>query len=352
MTTVKLTIDGREVEVPQGSTVLQAARKIGIDVPTLCYDERLTPHGGCRMCIVEVEQMPNKLVSSCSTPATEGMVVHTETEKIVEARREILNLLLSDHPLDCLTCEKNGDCKLQEYCYRYDVKESTFTGEMSQYEKDISSPFFERDANKCILCHRCVRVCHELMGVGAISVAQRGFKAHVTPAFDVSMEESPCVSCGNCVAVCPVGALKPKSEIKFRSWEVEKVKTTCSYCGVGCQLNLLVKGDKVVGVEPFEGSGPNNGMLCVKGRFGYNFINHQDRLKKPMIKKDGLFVESEWDEALDLVANKINEIKGGYGADAIAGLASARCTNEENYLMQKLMRGVIGTDNIDHCARL
>lgn len=347
---VKVKINGNEVEINEGSTVLEACRLLKIDIPTLCHDDRLKPDGACRLCVVEVEGA-RSLMTSCSTPVSEGMVISTESKKVANARRDILDLLLANHPLDCLTCDKSGECKLQDYCYRYDIKETSYKGDVKSYPKDESNEFYISDQDKCILCGKCVRVCGQLQCTGAIGFANRGFKTHVATPFENGLSNSVCVSCGNCVAVCPVGALTPKKKEKYRQWEVEKVKTTCSYCGVGCQVELLVKGDKVVGVEPFNGE-PNRGLLCVKGRFAYNFINHKDRLKTPLIRKEGKFVEASWNEALNLITERLSNIKSEYGADKIAGLTSARCTNEDNYIMQKFMRGVIGTNNIDHCARL
>lgn len=346
----KVKIDGVELEVKEGVTILEAARLLNRDIPTLCHDDRLKAHGACRICVVEVEGA-RSLLASCSTPVQDGMVVYTESPKVIEARKMVLELLISNHPLDCLTCEKAGDCKLQDYCYRYDIKEDKYGGEKKEYEVDYSNEFYISDQNKCILCGKCVRVCNELQCTGAIGFAKRGFNTHIAVPFDRKLEQSDCVSCGNCVAACPVGALMVKKREKYRAWEVKKVRTTCSYCGVGCQMQLLVKDNKVVGVEPFNQE-PNKGLMCVKGRFAYNFINHKDRLKKPLIKKDGKFVEVEWNEALDYVASRLSQIKGKYGSDSIAGLASARCTNEDNYVFQKFMRAVIGTNNIDHCARL
>lgn len=343
-------INGQSVQEEEGTTILQAAQKYGMNIPTFCYDQRLVPHGACRICVVEVEGMKN-LVSACSTPIHKDMVIHTHSEKVIETRREILTLLISNHPLDCLTCEKSGACKLQDYCYEYDVKEDIYGGEKHQFPIDDTNPFFYNDQNKCILCGKCVRVCNELQCSGAMAHTERGFKTHVGTPFEMGLAYSNCVSCGNCVSVCPVGALMPKSKEKFRHWEIKKVRTTCSYCGVGCQIHLLVKGNKVVGVEPAEGQ-PNEGLLCVKGKFGYNFINHPDRLKTPLIRKNGRLMKATWKEAYDLICSKIHEVKENWGPDALAGLTSARCTNEENYLFQKLFRGVIGTNNIDHCARL
>lgn len=348
---VSMTIDGIHVSVPEGTTVLEASRLLGIDIPTLCNDDRLVAHGACRMCVVEIEKA-RTLMASCSIPASQGMVVYTESERVVNARKEILELMVANHPLDCLTCEKSGDCKLQDYCYRYDVKGGKYSGDKKQYTPDMSNEFYVSDQNKCILCGKCVRVCNELQCTGAIGFAKRGFKTHVATPFEEGLSSSECVSCGNCVAACPVGALTPKKNTKYRQWEVKRVRTTCSYCGVGCQMDLLVKGDRVLGVEPCNEGGPNNGLLCVKGRFAYNFINHPQRLKKPLIKRNGKFEETSWDEALDFVASRLKDIKEKYGSDSIAGLSSARCTNEDNYIMQKFMRGVIGTNNIDHCARL
>jgi formate dehydrogenase major subunit len=347
---ISLTINGQKATVKKGTTILEAARSIGIDIPTLCNDPRITPHGSCRMCVVEIEGS-NKLATSCSTPAGDGMAILTETKKTTEARKTVLDLLLSNHPLDCLTCEKAGDCDLQDLCYKYDIKESSFAGEKLTGEIDRSNPFYDRDPNKCILCGKCVYVCAQLQCMSAIGFSQRGFQTHIAIPFEQELDESLCVSCGNCVSVCPTGALAPKKKEKFRYWETDSVRTTCSYCGVGCQMDLLVKDNKVVEVKPAMGK-PNEGLLCVKGKFAYNFVNHEDRLKSPLLKKDGKFEEITWEEAYNVIADKINDTKKNFGPDAIAGLSSARCTTEENYLMQKLMRAVVGTNNIDHCARL
>ncbi len=345
MITVK--INGKSLQFEKPDTILTISRNIGIDIPTLCNDHRLVPHGACRLCVVEVSGAKN-FPASCSTMITNGMEIYTHSEKIIEARRAILDLILANHTQDCLTCEKAGDCKLQNYCYEYNVKRTTYNGAVRRVETDDTNKFYDVDPEKCILCGKCERVCSELQCNDAISFRDRGFLSCVTRFSDFTDD---CVSCGNCVSICPVGALAPKKKIPFRKWEVKSVKTTCVYCGVGCQINLNVKDNKIVGIDPvFEL--PNDGLLCVKGKFAYDFVNHPDRLTKPLVKENGTFKEISWEEAYKLIVDKITEVKVKYGADALAGLSSARCTNEENYLFQKLFRAVISTNNVDHCARL
>lgn len=347
---INLKINGFPVQVENSATILEAANKLGIDIPTFCHDPRLRPDGACRICTVEVEGSP-KLPTACTTPVMEGMSIWTESPSVVEARKEILQLLLSKHPLDCLTCENAGNCKLQDLCYKYDIKEPAYTAPTTSYPIDDSNPFYYYEADKCISCGRCVRVCNELQNTNAISMIERGSATRVSPPFEMPLGESECVSCGNCVSVCPVGALMPKAKEKFRYWETQKVTTTCAYCGVGCQMNLLIKDNKVVEVEPAMGPS-NEGLLCVKGKFAYNFVNHPDRLKTPLIRRNGKLEEATWEEAFEVVVNKIKDTKEEFGPDAIAAFSSARGLNEENYLMTKLMRAVIGTNNVDHCARL
>ena len=347
---IELRINDQIYKVDNDTTVLQACRDHGIEIPTLCHDERLAPYAACRMCLVEVKGSKN-LVTSCTKKVKEGMEVYTKNPKVMGARKDVLDLILSNHPMECLTCDKSGTCKLQDYAYEYGLADGTYKGDMRDKKIDSSNHFYYYEPNKCILCGLCVRVCDELQGTNAIGMENRGFDTIVATPFNQGLEKSKCVSCGNCVSVCPVGALIPKSKEKFRHWETNKVRTTCSYCGVGCQMDLLVKGNKVVGVEPAFDTF-NKGLLCVKGKFGYKFISHPDRLKTPLIKKDGEFVEATWDEAYRLIVSKIKKIKDENGPEAFAGLSSARCTNEENYLFQKLLRAVIGTNNVDHCARL
>ena len=351
MAGVTLTINGIETTVPNGTTILQAAEKLGFFIPTLCYDPELTRPGYCRICVVEVENV-NSLPVSCATAVKDGMVVHTDSPAVIEARKTILELLLANHPEDCLTCGRTGDCRLQDYAYMYGVQRTGFTGEKRAYAIENENPFIVRDMNKCILCGKCIRMCAEIQGDNVIDFAYQGFHTKVATVNDTPLSESNCVFCGNCVSVCPVGALQEKGlRAAARAWEVEKVKTICPYCGTGCSLELNVKNNRVVGVTSST-EGGNGRALCVKGRFGYGFIHHPDRLKKPLVKKGGQFVESTWEEAIGLVAEKMGAIKREHGGDALAVLGSARCTTEDNYMLQKLTRVAFGTNNIDHCARL
>ncbi len=346
---VTVTINGQKVEVAPETTVLEAAEKIGVKIPTFCHDPRLKPHGSCRICVVEVKGGGN-LPTACVTPVWEGMEVETESHDVVVARKEILDLILADHPLECLTCERAGSCTLQDLCYQYEIEETSFDGERTNYPIDESNDFYYSDQNKCIKCGKCVMVCDQLQQTNAIGFIGRGFETHVGTPFELGLEHSTCVSCGNCVSVCPVDSLGPKKKVKYRSWEVDKVRTTCSYCGVGCQMDLLVKDNRVVEVQPAEGV--NNRMLCVKGKFAFDFLSHPDRLKKPLVRKNGRLQEATWDEAYDVITGKIKEIKEAHGPSVFAGLTSARVSTEDNYMMQKFMRAAIGTNSVDHCARL
>ncbi|CFY10127.1 Molybdopterin oxidoreductase [Syntrophomonas zehnderi OL-4] len=352
---LNLTINGQAIQVPRGTMLLDACQMAGADVPTFCYDPQLHLAGSCRMCVVEVQGRHN-LQASCVTPCVDNMVVDTESPATVEARKIILELLLARHNINCHVCEKTGECKLQDYCYRYGVDDSRFAGEKGHFTSEDPNPFIERDYDKCIMCTRCVRACDEITGAQAISVKDRGHHAKISTVFDGKLADSTCVFCGQCIMVCPVGALSSKVSMnKGRAYQCEKVLTTCTYCGTGCTLELNVKDNQVVGVSSNRDpvySPVNQGALCVKGRFGWDFIHSEDRLTTPLIKENGQFRAASWEEALDLAASKLKSIKTEYGPDSIALFSSARVTNEENYLAQKMMRAAIGTNNVDHCARL
>jgi predicted molibdopterin-dependent oxidoreductase YjgC len=354
MATVNLTIDGQKITARQGQTVLEAATAVGIKVPTLCHHPALEPIGACRVCLIEISKH-QPLYPACTYKVTEGLVVETHSARVEEARRFVLELLLSDHPLDCMTCERAGNCELQDLAYEYGIKESRFPGVQHAYVLDSANPFYERDYNKCILCRRCVRACNEINGVEALSVIGRGFNSKIGTAFDGTMQESPCEFCGMCVEVCPTGALHPRlGQRQGRTWEVEKVATTCPYCGMGCQFYLDIKEGRIVGVSSKWDAPANHGWTCVKGRYGWDFTQHPDRLTRPLVRREkgGELQEAEWDEALDLVAARFREIKEAHGGSAFGALASAKCTNEENFAMQKFARAVMGTNSVDHCARL
>ena len=351
---VSLTIDSVEVMVPQGTTILEAAIRAGIDIPHLCHDPALglPPTSSCRLCLVEVEGAKS-LVASCSYEAGKGMVVRTNTEKLHQARRFMMELLLSNHPHDCLTCDRAGDCELQRYAYQLGVKEPSFRGEPVSLEPVQDGPAIVYDRSKCILCGRCVEVCHQVEVRGAIDYWGRGFDTRISLPPGQSREESTCAECGNCLDVCPTGALAyTGARGTGRTWEYQQVPTICPYCGCGCTIVLNIRDHRLVQITGQPDLGINKGLLCVKGRFGLDFIGHKERLSEPLIRKNGRLLPATWEEALNLVAERLSEIKERFGSDAIGGFASAKCTNEENYLMQKFIRAVIGTHNIDHCARL
>ncbi len=348
----KIRINGREVNIIPGDTILDVANKNGIDIPTMCFLKRANPTGACRICVVEVEGYRN-LVPSCATEAKAGMVIHTESEKVVSARKMIIELMLSDGWHDCLICEQSGACKLQDLAYRYRIGMPRFERQKKHFVYDTSHPLIVRDFSKCVLCGRCVQACNEIQVNNVLSVANRGSDSTIVASFNKPLGSSECVACGECVQACPVGALIEKKPIgKARNWETKKIRTTCPYCGVGCQMYLHVKNNKIIKVTGVEDARPNEGNLCVKGRFGYDFVSHPERLKKPLIKqKDGSFKEVSWREALSEAAERLKKIKDTYGPDAIAGIGSSRASNEDNYSMMKFMRSVIGTNNIDNCAR-
>ncbi|MDB1590123.1 formate dehydrogenase subunit alpha [Enterococcus faecalis] len=353
--TVTLSIDNQEVTVPKGTTILEAAKTLGVEIPTFCHLKELAPDGSCRMCVVEVEGgRRGGLTTACTAHCQEDMVVSTHSEKVADSRRFMLDLLLSNHKLECFSCGKNGDCQLQQYALDYGIDATSFTEgkRMPCHQEDTSNPFFSYDPEKCIMCRRCARVCQLRQGRDVLSIANRGFETKMMPSYGQPFDQSICESCGNCVSSCPTGALTAKDTKEYRKWETQKIPTTCPHCGTGCQMNLLVKNNRLVGVEPLDGPA-NKNLLCVKGKFAsYKFVGSGDRLTEPLIKRNGIFEPASWEEALALVSLKFNEIKAENGADALAGFSCSRATNEDNYVFQKMVRAAFGTNNVDNCARV
>ena len=372
-----INIDGQDFSFTPDETILQVASRNGIYIPTLCYLKRASPTGACRICLVEVEKARN-LIASCAAPAAPKMVVKTESKRVNKARRSNLELLLASGFHNCLVqemdadawtdfqlkgmdlyehkdiCPVYGECRLQELAVRYQVRTGHFTPTATRHAIEDINPLIIRDFSLCILCGRCIQACNEIQVNNAISFGYRGSDSKIVAKGDVALKDSDCVFCGECVQACPVGALVPKQNFPgdHLPGGAKKVRTTCSYCGVGCQLYLHIKDNRVIRVTGVEDVAPNYGSLCVKGRFGNDFIDDPDRLKTPLIRENGEFREASWDEALNLVAKNLSRIKKESGPDSIGVLTSARITNEENYLAQKFARAVIGTNNIDHCARL
>jgi len=369
-------INGQESPFTKGETILEVALRNGIEIPTLCYLRGASPPGRCGLCLVEIEGQ-NELVQSCQTIAESRMLVRTETPRLAAARRIKLEQLLTsgqhncfvqemdldswtDFQLDAMDtdthhelCPAYGDCRLQDLSVRYRAR-PTGPATVSPYLVEDVNPFIVRDFSRCILCSRCVQACNEVQVNNVIRLGYEGPESKIITRGDLPLKDSDCVFCGECVQVCPVGALFSKRdlELQFSANETKKISTTCSYCGVGCQIYIHVKDDQIVKVSGAEENGPNKGSLCVKGRFGFDFVQHPDRLRLPLVRKDGELKEVSWDEAIELVAKKLSSIKQEFGPDSIGVLTSARVTNEENYLAQKFARAVLGTNNIDHCARL
>ncbi len=346
------TLNGKETVFTPGQTILETARDAGVFIPTLCHLKGAMPTGACRVCLVEVEGA-RSLAASCSTPVSPGMVVYTESGRVLNARKMIVELLLSSGHHNCMVCEANGDCRLQDLAYACRITETKFPVPEKFYPTEDINPFIVRDFSRCILCGRCIQACNEIVVNRAISYGYRGSRSKVVTGGDDSYSNSECVFCGQCVQVCPVGALtEKKAKGMGRPWETRKIRTTCPYCGVGCQQLLHVKGDRIIKVTGVEEAQPNQGRLCVKGRFAYDFLYSEDRLKTPLIRQEnGEFREASWEEALGLVVEKFKGIIEKHGPDALAGVSCARSINEDSYQMQKLFRAVFKTNNIDHCAR-
>jgi formate dehydrogenase alpha subunit len=344
-----ITIDDKKVQVPSGTTILQAARKLDVDIPTFCDHKDLLPYGSCRMCVVEVEGT-DRLFASCVVPVTDGMEIHTNTARVQRARQAVLELLLTYHPLECPVCPQSGRCLLQDMVFEHGRDYGRFGHLDVEKRIDHLSPLIEMNQNRCILCGRCVRICDEVQAEGELDFASRGFPTVVEPSF---MKPMDCEFCGQCIQACPVGSLYSRIyKHTAPCWELTPVKTTCPFCGVGCTLNLEVKGDHiyhVLGVD--DETSNNNGFLCCKGRFGYEYVHHPDRITEPMVRRNGELVQATWDEAYEYIVQAVDRVRTNDGPGALGGIASARCTNEENYLFQKFMRAVIGTNNVDSIAR-
>ena len=351
-------VNNKGYTINKNETILSFLRRnFGQDiVPTLCDAPNLEPFGSCRVCSVEVARTSTgqvRTVASCHTPVTEGMHIFPNSKSIQRLRKNILELVITDHPLDCLTCEVNGNCELQTVAGRMGISEIRYPeGENHlDREKDKSHPYMVSDLSKCINCYRCVRACDEVQGEFVLSMAGRGFDAHIVKGADVSFFESDCVSCGACAAACPTAAISDVFQSKS-AYVATTTRTVCTYCGVGCNLEVKSTGDDIASITaPFDAE-VNSGHTCLKGRYAFKFYDHPERLRQPMIKRNGQFEEVSWDEVNDYIADRFNAIKEEHGPDYIAGISSSRCTNEENYLMQKFIRAVVGTNNIDGCARV
>ena len=351
---VSLTIDGVDISVPEGTSLMRAASEAGISVPKLCASDNLDPFGSCRLCLVEIEGRRG-YPASCTTPAAEGLKVSTQTPKLEDLRRGVMELYISDHPLDCLTCATNGDCELQDMAGAVGLRDVRYGYEGENHldsVKDETNPYFTFDPSKCIVCSRCVRACEEVQGTYALTIDGRGFESKVS-AGNKDFMDSECVSCGACVQACPTATLIEKSIID-NGIPDRSVTTTCAYCGVGCSFNAELQGDKVVRMTPNKDGGANHGHSCVKGRFAWGYTTHKDRITTPMIRKSikDPWQKATWDEAINYAASEIKRIQKKHGFDSVGAISSSRCTNEETYLMQKIVRAAFGNNNIDTCARV
>ncbi len=352
---VSLTIDGQSITVPDGTTVMRAAMEMGTQIPKLCATDTLDSFGSCRLCLVEIEGRAGT-PASCTTPVAEGMVVHTQNGKLAKLRRGVMELYISDHPLDCLTCGANGDCELQDMAGAVGLRDVRYGNEVKTHldmPKDNSNPYFQFDPSKCIVCSRCVRACEEIQGTFALTIAGSGFDSKVSPGINEMFMGSECVSCGACVQACPTATLIETSVLEQGQPEHSAV-TTCAYCGVGCAFKAEMRGEELVRMVPYKDGKANHGHSCVKGRFAWGYVTHKDRITKPMVraKTTDPWQEVSWEEAISHVASEFKRIQAQHGKEAIGGITSSRCTNEETFLVQKLIRAGFGNNNVDTCARV
>src|ERR1700683_1297938 len=365
--TVTLTIDGASVTVPEGTSIMRAAMEMGTQIPKLCATDMVDAFGSCRLCLVEIEGRAGT-PASCTPPVPPGIVVQTQTDRLKTIRKGVMELYISDHPLDCLTCSANGDCELQDMAgavglrdvrYGYSGENHVFatTSDGAANDKwlpkDESNPYFTYDPSKCIVCSRCVRACEEQQGTFALTIAGRGFDSRVSPGMEEPFMSSECVSCGACVQACPTATLNEKKVIEIGKPE-HSVVTTCAYCGVGCSFKAEMRGEEVVRMVPYKDGEANRGHSCVKGRFAWGYATHRERILKPMIraKVTDPWKEVSGDEAISYAASELKRIQAKYGKDSVGGITSSRCTNEETFLVQKLIRAAFGNNNVDTCARV
>src|SRR5499433_3665100 len=347
--TVNITVDGKAVKAPAGTLLIEACKTVGIEVPSFCYYPNLSLQGACRMCLVKVEKMP-KLQTACTTVISEGMAVTTESDEIRQARKSTVEILLGNHPLDCPVCDAGGECELQDMTFSYGAAESRYMEAKEHRDEQQWSPIVFFDRPRCILCYRCVRICGEGMDVWALGVQNRGVSSIIAPNKEDHLE---CEECGMCIDICPVGALTSGAyRYKTRPWEMKHVGTVCTHCGDGCKTTLGVRrsdtGMDIVRGDNRDKSGINGDFLCIKGRYAFDFFDHPARLRTPLMRKDGKLAPSTWEEALEYVGKRLQEIRDSQGGQAIGVIGSNRTTNEENYLLQKFARTVLRTNNIDH----
>ena len=337
---VNLTIDGKQVTVSKTATIYEAAKEVGVHIPVLCYAKKLMPYGACRICLVEVEQMKGRLTPSCTTPATEGMVVNTMSDEIRKVRKTVLEFLLVNHVVECPVCDKGGECDLQDLTYEYEVVTNRFEGEKFDLPTDEINPLIERNMNRCVLCGKCARVCDEIVGYGSYSFINRGFETKIATAFDRGLN---CEFCCQCVSMCPVGAILPRPfKFKARPWQLKEVDSVCGYCGNGCTVTFGTKDNEVQTIRFNDKTGVNDGNLCIRGRFGASYVNSSKRLTRPLIRKNDQLVETTWENALQVAVAGLKDAGTKLGI-----ISGARLTNEEFSLVKTLAK-TLGTENLDH----